>query len=121
VEQALGRVVNHGREELQDARSTCDFTGRQGLVTITMQRSSVRLDLSRELTSLKAALPGAHISESRVINGIAYYVDIPGAGAQLHIVRDERDYVMVSVLGFGSASEVHDAAKKLALKALARL
>jgi hypothetical protein len=60
----------------------------------------------------------------RVISGLgstAFFLDIAGAGTQLHVVRDDRDYVMVSILGFGDAAAVSAAAERIVRTALARL
>jgi len=48
-------------------------------------------------------------------------VDIEGAGTQLPVIRDDRDYVMVSILGFGNAAQVSAAAERLARGARATL
>ena len=39
----------------------------------------------------------------------------------LHVIRDDRDYVMVSILGFGDAAAVSEAAERLARAALVRI
>ena len=44
-----------------------------------------------------------------------------GAGTQLHFIRGDRDYLMVSILGFGDAGAVSAAAEEIARAALARL
>ena len=53
--------------------------------------------------------------------GTAFFLDIAGAGTQLHIVRGDRNYLLVSVLGFGEAARVSRAAERMARKALGRL
>jgi hypothetical protein len=63
-------------------------------------------------------------SSARVIAGLgstAFFLDIAGAGTQLHAIRDDRDYVMVSILGFGDAPAVSGAAERLARAALGRI
>src|ERR1035441_8754515 len=44
-----------------------------------------------------------------------------GAGTQLHVIRDDGDYVMVSILGFGDAAAVSAAAERVARAALGRI
>jgi hypothetical protein len=39
----------------------------------------------------------------------------------LHAIRDDREYVMISVLGFGDAASVSAAAERLARAALGRI
>ena len=51
----------------------------------------------------------------------AFFVDVPGAGTQLHVIRGGREHVMVSVLGFGEAAQVSAAAERIARKVLGRL
>jgi hypothetical protein len=48
-------------------------------------------------------------------------LDIADAGTQLHVIREDREYVMVSILGFGGAGQVSAAAERLAKIALGRL
>jgi hypothetical protein len=50
-----------------------------------------------------------------------FYLDIAGAGTQLHVIREEREYVMISILGLGDATQVSAAAQRLAKIALGRL
>jgi hypothetical protein len=56
-----------------------------------------------------------------VLGGVAFFLDIAGAGTQLHFIRGDRDYLMVSILGFGDAGAVSAAAEEIARAALARL
>jgi hypothetical protein len=122
IEQALGRPVSTGKEEKSGGESTCDYAGGLGHVTITVERLEARLDVPAELESLKALVPEA--TQIREITGIgsrAFFLDIGEAGTQLHVIRGEREYVLVSVLGFGNAGKVSAAVEALARKALTRL
>ena len=49
-----------------------------------------------------------------------FYLDVAGAGTQLHVIRG-RDYLMISILGFGDAAQVSNAADRLAKIALRRI
>ena len=121
VELALGRPVAGGKEERDGAASTCDYDGGAGQVTITVQRLAVKLDIPAEMAALKAAIPDSNAREAAGIGARAFFLDIAGAGTQLHVIHGERNYLMVSVLGFGEAAEVSAAAERMARKALARL
>jgi hypothetical protein len=48
-------------------------------------------------------------------------LEIGDSGAQVHVIRGEHDYLMVSVLGLGNAARVAEIAEALASKALARI
>jgi hypothetical protein len=121
VELALGRSVSGGKEEFYAGESTCDYAGGNGQVTITLQRISGDLDIPAELESLKAMVPEANVREVSGIGSRAYLLDIGKAGAQLHVLHGSREYLLVSVLGFGEAQKVTSAAESLARTALARL
>lgn len=121
VEQALGRFVDKGSEEAGRLRSTCDYQSRNGIVTITIQRLTEELNLKTEKDALKAAFPAATLRKVEGIGSEALFLDMPDAGAQLHVIQDGRYYVLISVLGFGKPSEVAPAVEKIAHKVLDRL
>ena len=121
VEEALGQAVGKGREEAAGLESSCDYAAGNGQVTVTLQRLAAKLDLPFEMKSLKAAVPEGRVREAAGIATVAFFLDIPGAGTQLHVLRGERDYLMVSVLGFGESAEVAAAAEAMARKALGRM
>ncbi|HVX66694.1 MAG TPA: hypothetical protein VHA11_08840 [Bryobacteraceae bacterium] len=121
VLDALGRLVSPGEPEAEPGASTCDYAGEGGQVSITVGHTQEFLDVAAEIDALKADLPQAQLREVKGIGTRAFFVDIPGAGTQLHVVRGQHDYLMVSVLGFGTAGQVSAAAEKLARRALARL
>ena len=128
VEQALGRPVGRGREDTSADSSSCDYAAGSGVVTITVQRVRARLDVRAEASSLRRAVPEGRLREAHLAETgagtpaetAAFYLDIDGAGTQLHVIRGGHDYVLVSVLGFGEADRVSQAAEKIALKALER-
>jgi hypothetical protein len=117
VELALGRRVNGGAES--DSGATCDYAAGRGIVTVTVQRLREEVDFAAEIGSVRAALPGARIRPAAGLGTRAVFIELPGAGTQLHVVRQREVYVMISVLGFGEASEVSGAAESLARRALA--
>ncbi|MGP8247695.1 MAG: hypothetical protein ACLQVN_24680 [Bryobacteraceae bacterium] len=128
VEQALGRPVGRGKEDIGDDSSSCDYSAGSGIVTITVQHVRARLDVRAEVASLQRAIPGGHLREAHLAGTLAgtpaettaFYLDLAGAGTQLHVIRGGHDYVLISVLGFGEADRVSQAAEKIARKALER-
>jgi hypothetical protein len=128
VEQALGRPVGRGKQDTSGESSSCDYAAGSGIVTITVQRVSGRLDVRAEVASLLRAIPEGRLREAHLketgagaaADTTAFYMDIDGAGTQLHVIRGGHDYVLVSVLGFGEPDRVSQAAEKMARKALER-
>ena len=121
LERALGRRFGPGHEESRAGESTCDYGAGNGQVSITIQRLNVKLDIPAEIESLKKNIEDSSV---RMVSGLdiaALYLDIAGAGTQLHVVREDRDYVMVSILGFGDAPQVSAAAERIARAALGRI
>jgi hypothetical protein len=121
IEKALGHPLELGREERDGNQSSCDYRGGGGQVTITILRSRRRLDVPSEIAALRAALPQAEIRDTREFGMRAIYLDLPGMGTQLHIIRSGRDYIMVSILGFGEARQVAPPAAKIARAILDRI
>jgi hypothetical protein len=124
VEQALGRPVGRGKEDIGDDSSSCDYAAGSGIVTITVQHVRARLDVRAEVASLQRAIPDGHLREAHLAGTpaeiTAFYLDLDGAGTQLHVIRGGHDYLLISVLGFGEADRVSQAAEKIARKALER-
>ncbi len=121
VENALGQLVGLGKSEAGESESTCDYSGGGGQVSVTVGHANQKLDAATEIAALKADFPQARIRELTGIGARAFFLDLPGAGTQLHVLRGEHDYLMVSVLGFGMADRVSAAAEKMARRALERL
>ena len=120
VEDALGHFVGMGESEANSYQSTCDYSGDGGQVSVTVAHSREKLNVAMEIEALKTNLPQAKMREVTGIGIRAFFLDIPGAGTQLHVVRGQHDYLMVSVLGFGVTDQVSAAAEKMARSALAR-
>jgi hypothetical protein len=121
IEQVIGEPVQKGQEQKDTLGSTCDYGRGDGHVTIALQHSQAKLDVPKEIGSLQAAFPEATLRAAGGIGTRAFFFDFPGGGTQLHIIRGEHDYLLVSILGFGPPAEVAGAARSLAEKALARL
>ena len=121
LERALGRRFGSGREESHGAESTCDYGAGNGQVSITIQRLNAKLDIPAEIESLKRSIEDSSVRMIAGLGGVAFYLDIAGAGTQLHVIRDDRDYLMVSILGFGEAPAVYAAAERVARAALGRM
>lgn len=121
MERALGRRFGPGHEEALGADSTCDYGAGNGLVSITVMRLREKLDIPAEIESMKKSLEGSSVRMVSGLGSSAFFLDIAGAGTQLHVIRNDRDYVMVSILGFGDPAAVSAAAERLARAALARI
>jgi hypothetical protein len=121
VERALGRAFSRGQEEVHGTDSTCDYTAGNGQVSITIQRLPAKADLPVEIAALQRTIEGSSVRPANGIGTEAFFLDIANAGTQLHVIRGEREYVMISVLGFGDAAEVSPVAEKLARAALGKL
>jgi len=121
LERALGRRFGPGHEESRGDESTCDYGAGNGQVSITMQHLSAKLDIPAEIESLKKSIEDSSVRMVSGLGSAAFYLDIARAGTQLHVVREDRDYVMVSILGFGDAPQVSAAAERIARAALGRI
>jgi hypothetical protein len=116
VESATGRPVAKGVQG--GAGASCDYAGTDGRVTITARRLPAGFDFDREIGSLRAAVSAANVRFAPGLGIRAVFVDLPGAGTQLHVITRSNVYVLVSVLGFGDAGEVSAAAETLARRVL---
>jgi hypothetical protein len=114
IEAAVGRPLDVGTEEHSKFDSTCSYSGGDVAVTISIQHLTRALDLAAELGSLKASFPDATIREVKGIAEHAFALEIPGAGTQLHVLPQDREYFLVSVLGVGDGHNGFDAAAKIA-------
>lgn len=121
LEGALGRRFGRGQEESHGAESTCDYGAGNGQVSITIQRLSAKLDIAAEIESLRQSIPESTVRMMPGLGSTAFFLDIDGAGTQLHVIRDQRDCLMVSILGFGDAAAVSAAAERIARAALGRI
>jgi hypothetical protein len=120
IEDAIGRQVSNGKEEIQGRASTCDYAAKGGLVSITIQRLTNKPKLRVELAALRKEVPEGVIRNATGFPE-AFYFDIPGGGTQLHIISGNNEHLMISILGFGEASQVSGAATQIARRAMKRL
>jgi hypothetical protein len=120
VEAATGRAVDDGSEEVEGRTSTCEYAAKGGVVSIAIQRLAGKPDLRLEIAAMQKEIPESVVRQATGF-GEAFYLDVPGAGTQLHIVSGSSAHVMVSILGLGEAPEVAGAAAEIARKALKRL
>ena len=121
LDRALGRRFGPGQEETRGAESTCDYGVGNGKVSITILRLHARLNVPAEIEGLQKTIEDSSVRLMTGLGTSAFYLDIAGIGTQLHVVREPGDYVMVSILGFGEASQVSAAAERLARAALGRI
>ena len=120
VEFALGRAVGKGSPDTASAASTCDYARDRGQVTISIQHLDAPLDLPAEFAALQREIEDATPRQGPHLGDHAFFLDIAGAGTQLHVIRG-RDYLLISVLGFGEGAAVSQAAEKMARAALGRM
>jgi len=120
VEEALGLSLGNGKERKDRGTSTCEYQAADGQVTVALYRSTIKLNLTSEIKHLQKSIPNATIREVPGIGTRAFFMDMAAVGTQLHIIRGDYDYVLVSVLGFGGAEQVSTAAEKIARRALER-
>lgn len=118
VELALGERVGPGQEAGNGAESTCDYATTKGLVSVTLRRSGQKLNLEAEVAALAAAIPEGALRKTTTLETPAYIMEIPGAGAQLHVVRQEREYLFISVLGLAAPPQAAAIAEHIARRAL---
>ena len=93
----------------------------RGEVSITIPRLKAKLDVAAEIESLKRSIEDCSVRMISGLGGTAFFLDIASAGTQLHVIRDDRDYAMVSIVGFGDAAQVSAAAERVARAALGRI
>jgi hypothetical protein len=120
VEEALGRRVSAGNEETDGRTSTCDYAAKGGLVSFTIQRLTVRPDIQAEIAALMKEIREGVVRDAPGFTD-AFYFDLPGAGTQLHIVNGSSAHLMISILGFGDATQVSVAAARIGRQAAKRL
>ncbi|HYO80639.1 MAG TPA: hypothetical protein VES20_04500 [Bryobacteraceae bacterium] len=121
VAQVLGRRIKAAGEQTSGNQSTCDYASSAGQVTITLQKLDEPVDPAAAMADIVSALPGAVARPVDSKDVQAFFIDIGGTGTQLHVLRDKRQHIMISILGFGTPSQVSAAATALARTALKRL
>jgi len=116
----LGAPIDAGRLRQEPGGSSCEFAGDGGQVSISLHHSVAALDFRAEIANLKASLPEARLVEIPMPGVRALLVDLAESGAQIHTLRNGRDYLLVSVLGFGDSIAARGIAESIAQRALTR-
>ncbi len=102
--------------------SSCEYAALdQQVVAIKMQHSIAPLDVRAEMLTLRKAFPEARMRDAKGFSGPAFFLDLPGVGTQLFVIRGGHDFLLVSVMGLGEAKKVAPAAMQVAKIALDRL
>jgi hypothetical protein len=114
LQRTLGIPFRRGHESSAGKESTCDYAAGTAQVSVAIQRLDGAVDIAAEMEAMKAEMPVVTV---RRLGEASFIVEIPGAGAQVHAVK-ERESLMVSILGLGDAAR---AAVQLARAALGRL
>lgn len=122
VEAAFRRRFGRGAEEKIPGSASCEYmAGEREVVAIKTQHSIARIDLDAEILTLRKAFPDGRVRRAPAVSGRAFFLDLPGVGTQLFVIRGERDFLLVSVMGMGEAKRVAPGASRIARKALERL
>jgi hypothetical protein len=116
----LGRAVGPGREATSVRESTCDYATDRAQVSVTVQRLNQDVDVYAEMAALVREIEGSSTRPASNMGEHAFFLDITGAGTQLHVIRG-RDYLLISILGFGEGRQLSGAAETLARAALRRM
>ncbi len=114
IERAVGRSLQPGSEVTSAGDSSCSYSAGGVTVSIEIQRLDAPLDLPTELEQLRATFPGARLRRVPGVGAMAFAMEIPGAGTQVHVLPSEREYGLVSVLGLEDGHAGADAATGIA-------
>lgn len=118
VRRAFKRPFASG---VADATS-CEYTAlEQQVVAIKMQHSAARINVQAEMVTLRKAFPDARLRDAAGLGGPAFFLDLPGIGTQLFVIRGDHDFLLISVMGLGEAKRVAGGARQIARIALDRL
>lgn len=120
VELAVGMKLEAAAPEYSRLTSKCDFSTNETAVRIAVQHLTDPLDLATEIATLKAAFPGSVLADVSGLGTRAIVLAIPDSGIQLHVLRGDREYLLVSVMGAGSAQHTFEAAAAIARALLRR-
>jgi hypothetical protein len=102
--------------------SSCEYSALdQQVVAIKLHHSTHKIDVQAEMLTLRKAFPDARMRDATGFANPAFFLDHPGIGTQLFVIRGEHDFLLVSVMGLGEAKRVAPGAKQIAKKALERL
>jgi hypothetical protein len=118
VEAALERKVWAGEWQVRSAPDRCDYQVDGGQITIRSEHSDTILEPKREFSGLRESFPEANIREFSLNDSPAMLLELPHTGVQVFVIPTSRQYVMVSILGFGESPRISEAARRLALAVL---
>jgi hypothetical protein len=121
VESAIGRTITGTANRSVTRGSTCDWSSGEAVVTLTVRRTAAKLDLPAEVGNLRDSFPEAGLRSVEGLGGAAILVDLGDSGALLNIFRNDHEYLLVAVLGFGDSSKASTAAVSIARRAIGRL
>ncbi|MBS1877140.1 MAG: hypothetical protein JSU00_28265 [Acidobacteria bacterium] len=121
IQAWTGRAMNRTPILRGPRESTCDFTSPDAAITITARRAQAKIDLPAELGNLKAEFPDSKLSGVDGLGAAAVLVDLGEAGALLNVFRNDRDYLMIAVLGMGEYEKAKQTAIRIARTTLDRL
>jgi hypothetical protein len=116
VEAAVGNPVAAGVERTGPSHTACEFEGRNGAVTVELHQVAATVTLDQQTEALRQAFPDATFDKVKVGDTPGFAMHIPDTGTQIHLLRADRNYLLISVLGF---RECQQAALGLARKVLA--
>lgn len=120
VQAAVGRSVGKGIETNEVSQSTCDFRGSNGLVSVSVHRLDQPVSLQGQQADLRAAFGGASFQPVMVGASHGFVMTLPEAGVQVHVAAETNQYLIVTVLGFGSGPAARTAAESIARTVLVR-
>ena len=118
LELLLGRLLTS-----REAGSACQYVARDGSeaqVIVSRQQLPSKLNLREEAKNLSEAMPGSSLHPVNGLGSAAWLLNLGPAGVQLHILRGDSEYLLVSVLGFGDAALVTNPAQSIASRLLTR-
>jgi hypothetical protein len=102
--------------------SSCEYVALdQQVVAIKMQHSIQKLDVAAEMLTLRKAFPEGRMRDAKGFSSPAFFMDLPGIGTQLFVIRGGHDFLLVSVMGIGEPKKVAAGAMHVAKIALERL
>jgi hypothetical protein len=116
------RIFKHPFANGTGDASVCEYSAlEQQVVAIKIQHSIAKIDVWREMITLRKAFPEGRMRDAGNLGPRAFFLDLPGIGTQLFVIRGDHDFLMVSVMGLGEPKRVAPRAKMVAKKALERL
>ncbi len=104
VEKALGRPAGKGVEHRGPSHSACEFESREGSVSVAIHDVARDVTLERQQSELAAAFSEAKFQPVQLSEMRGFLMEVPEAGAQIHVLGAGRRYVIVSVLGYRDAA-----------------